>query len=389
METLRIGVIGAGFAGLYATYKLSSRHQITLFEEDSRVGRPKHCTGLVSKWTMDSIGGPAYRSIQEVFDRIVFSAGSEDIVFDRLGIAVKLDRVRLEEELYNESLDKGVQALMGCKVLGIDPEKNIVHTNNCGTDRFDAIIIADGFYGKVSRGLGIDRSRTRSLVGINIEIQPDQSSSTGIEPKTFKVVFHRRFKGFFSWILSLPAGKIIVGGGRIGEPVHRDEVVRSLGISGTVLDAYGGTILTGPPVEKPYLSNVFVTGDAAGLTKPFTGGGLYPNVKLVECFNNNRLSGWRNCIDSIIRELKVQTKIARIFHEDLEDTDLEELFKTLKKTGFAGIISSNIDYDRHEELVQIALSHKKLLLSSGLKYTLKKPVAASKIVYKLLASLFT
>jgi digeranylgeranylglycerophospholipid reductase len=388
METLRIGIVGAGFAGLYAAYKLSRNHQITVFEEDKHVGKPKHCTGLVSKWTAEKIGEPAEKSMQAVYDKIVFSAGREEIVFNRPSIAVKLDRVMLEEELYKESLNNGVKAFTGCKVLSVDPGKNVIHTSKCGEYRFDAVIIADGFYGKVSRSLGIDRSMIKRVVGINIEVQPT-SHPVFIEPNTFKVVFHKVFKGFFSWILRLPNGKILVGAGRRGEPINRNELIKWTGIRGFISDAYGGTILTGPPVDRPYILNVFVIGDAAGLTKPFTGGGLYPNVKLVECFNNTGLSGWRKCMDNIVSELKAQTRVANIFHEDLKYTDLEELFRTMKESGFADLITANIDYDKHEELFHIAMSNKRLFLSMGLKYMVKKPLAASKIVYRLIKGKLT
>ena len=48
------------------------------------------------------------------------------------------------------------------------------------------------------------------------------------------------------------------------------------------LKAYGGPVILGPPPASDmlYKNNIVVVGDAGGLTKPLTGGGLFPNALL-------------------------------------------------------------------------------------------------------------
>ncbi|MCE4606591.1 MAG: NAD(P)/FAD-dependent oxidoreductase [Desulfurococcales archaeon] len=383
METLKLAVVGGGFAGLYAAYRLSETHEVTLYEEDDIVGRPKHCTGLVSRWTMEKIGPPALNSLENSFNKITFIAESSRVEFERDSIAVKLDRIGLEQRLLNEAKKNGVTVRMPYRVSSVTPKGEVLSFN--GTKhQFDAVIVADGLAGMVSSSLGINKYNYRRILGVNIDVKLNH----GMNTDEFKIIFSDIFKGFFGWIVPTSPDKLIVGGGSIGL-VRIQDIISGINIHGEIRDRYGGIILTGPPARKPYRGLAFVIGDAAGLTKPFTGGGLYPSVKVVDCFSSKSLDYWQRCLDGIVRELRSQLHIARIFQEDLSPGSIADLFDVAKKHGISEILSHKLDYDRHEELVSLAFSRKVETLKAGVEYLFKHPVSGLSLLRRMLFVLVT
>ncbi|MCE4614644.1 MAG: NAD(P)/FAD-dependent oxidoreductase [Desulfurococcales archaeon] len=381
METLKISVIGGGFAGLYAAYRLSEKHEVTLYEEDEKVGRPKHCTGLISKWTMEKIGSPAIDSLENSFNKITFKAISTLVKFQRDTIAVKLDRVKLEQKLLIEARKNGVITRMPSKVKTVTPRGEIL-TVNSRKDRFDAVIIADGLSGTVSTNLGLDKSKYRKVLGVNIDVKIDH----GLDLDEFNIVFSKEFRGFFGWMIPITKNKIVVGGGST-ELLRLTNILSTLKIDGVIQARYGGTILTGPPAGKPYRGQVYIIGDAAGLTKPFTGGGLYPNVRVINCFQSNAMEYWSRCLDDSVKELRSQLHIARIFQEDLMPDNIADLLKIAQKYSISKMLSEKLDYDRHEELIALLLSNKVKTMKAGITYLAKHPLIGLKLMRRLLSTL--
>ncbi|MEB3825500.1 MAG: NAD(P)/FAD-dependent oxidoreductase [Desulfurococcales archaeon] len=382
MEQYKIAVVGAGFAGLFSSYKLSDMHDVDLYEEHGRVGFPKHCTGLISGETYQRIGEPAFKSLRKTYNTIIMEvAGGEEFVFHRSNIAVIVDRVRLEEILLKESIVKGVSYYPRCRVHAVGEDGRLV--SNCGTRYYDAIIVADGLNGSVSGSLGV-RKNYRRIYGLNLEV----GYSHGMNSDSFKIVFNKKYyPGFFAWIIPLDDGKAVVGAGS-SKPLTPDAILKGLNIKGQVRDTYGGIILAGPPEPAPHRGRLFVLGDAAGLTKPFTGGGLYPNSKIIECMAGKKPSEWSGCMESVVRELERSVPIARIFHDDLDEEDLALVFRYIKKTSLGERLSRFMDYDDHSVLIDEVLSHRKDSLYILLMFSLKRPLKTLRIMYRVSGLLF-
>lgn len=383
METLKLAIVGGGFAGLYAAYRLSEAHEVTLYEEDNFVGRPKHCTGLVSKWTMEKIGQPAINSLENSFNKITFIAGSSSVRFERDSIAVKIDRVGLEKRLLKGAMKNGITIKMPHRVSSVTPNGEVLSPKET-RHSFDAVIVADGIAGKISSSLGIDKNNYRKILGVNIDIKSNYVTKID----ELRIIFSRKFNGFFGWIVPVSSNKIIIGGGS-RDLIKASDIISAMNIDGKIQGRYGGIILTGPPAKKPYNGLAFVLGDAAGLTKPFTGGGLYPNVKVVDCFRSNNLDHWRRCLDDTVKELRSQLHIARIFQEDASPEDIADLFDVVRKYGISEVLSHSLDYDKHEELVSLIFSRKIEAARAGIEYFFKHPSSGLKLLRRILSVLIT
>ena len=121
---------------------------------------------------------------------------------------------------------------------------------------------------------------------------------------------------------------------------------------------------------------VLVTGDAAGLVKPTTGGGIYYSfisgeaaaqtadeaIKL-EDFSSRRLRGYEKRWKSVFgNELQVGYH-ARAFYESLNDDQIERIFgEFIDENALGDVISSDdFSFDWHGKAILKVLRHSSLL----------------------------
>lgn len=267
---MKVAVIGAGFAGLViANNLLEAGAEVTIYEEHRRVGYPPHCTGIVSQRTVRLIGEPAERSIVDSYSKIYLESSRGLLALPLREPVYKLNRVRLEELMLERALSMGAKLIVS-RATRISPRGAV----EAGGSRaiYDSVVLAEGLYGALRRDLGIGFAG-KALYGLNVDYR-NESGFRGI-----LVSFGRGSEGFFSWLVGHRDAMTVGAGTR--SPARLRYLISSIesryGLAGK-LGSYGGRIVTGPPGERLSVGSVHVVGDAAGLNKPLTGGGLYPNA---------------------------------------------------------------------------------------------------------------
>lgn len=348
---MRIAVVGAGFSGLVFAYKLASKgYDVDLYEEHKRVGFPPHCTGLVSMDTVELIGGPARENILGTYNGVVLEVEGTRCTIDTVNRVVKLNREGLEEGLLEEAEANGASIYLGVRVSRINSQ-GLVQTGN---DRriYDLVILAEGIHGKLREQIGLDH-RLTTTYGLNAEISGQDQSLLG---DYILIGFERSLHGF-SWKFGFD-DRILVGAlSKRAKEVK--EKVASMVNGGRPRRFYGGIVIHGPPLKQLRLDKVVLVGDAAGLNKPLTGGGLYPNawlsVKLSEIdlatgdfYEVDRVAGM------LVRKLLRQYRIARAYYGDTSSGVV--LLRSAVEAGLCDVLSGRIDYDGHERIISLVLS---------------------------------
>jgi len=361
---VRVAVVGAGFAGLATSIKLSRAAKVTLFEEHEEVGVPEHCTGIVSGRVWEELGSYVSKSVKEGDLSEFFiglPSGKGVTLKGPKDFAVRLDRKRLEEEMLETALSMGVEWRV--KLITDVTPKGSVHGQS-----FDRVFLAEGWRAELSSRLGI-AARPRRLYGLNVEVR-----GRAAHPGRVEVWFDKALApGFFAWVVMLEE-KAVVGTAAVrGYNVEKLlsstlEVARRRGlVEGEAVKRYGGVIQTGPPVLAPCLRAVCSAGDAAGLNKPVTGGGLYPSLDVAKKLpgNLNRpIKAYK-----IVPRLYAETAVARLLH-GAPQRFYERLFSELD--GEEWRIS---EYDNHLRSVREIIGEMRvkkfaLLFLKALRYLL-------------------
>ncbi|MFA5355163.1 MAG: FAD-dependent oxidoreductase [Candidatus Paceibacterota bacterium] len=243
---MKVAIIGAGISGLNLAAKLAgSGHEVTVFEKKNEIGK-KACSGLFSDRILEFI--PEAKSLIENEIRSVF------IHFPRKTVNVSFSRrflvmshAELDRLVAREAAVNGVKIRLQNEIKAL-PEG------------FDRVLGCDGPNSAVRGILGLKRPSLRLGV-MGFVRQEDYSGSVETWPIN---------KGF---IWKIPRGKEVEYGA-LGEIKEVKSVFEEfLKARGLVLERVeSGLVPQGLAI--PRNEKVTLCGDAAGLCKSWSGGGV-------------------------------------------------------------------------------------------------------------------
>jgi flavin-dependent dehydrogenase len=129
-------------------------------------------------------------------------------------------------------------------------------------------------------------------------------------------------------------------------------------------------ILPLAPLPRTYCDRLLAIGDAAGLVKPTTGGGIYYSIfsaslaadVLSDALRRDDLSAdrlapyeaqWRRRLSE---DFEAQLRLRLVAHR-MNDADIEALFELARTDGVMPIVRRTAKFNRHRELIIELLKH--------------------------------
>ena len=345
-------VIGAGPIGGYLAWKLKT-HGLTvlLLEEHSEIGRPFQCAGMVNPSAMERVG-----ALDTVLTRIwgarMYSPSGTEIQIGKPETTRtwSVCRKLFDERVVKLSLDSGVDLLLSSKPINANVKNSGVEISidvDGEIKQFECRLLcgADGAHSWVRRTFKMGRPK-ELMIGFQIEVTGYQGEEGRLDLFTGEDIA----PGFFAW--AIPSGTTTRIGNwtlpdKLGErscedlletlmtsPLWRDRFSNCREIG-----RYCGPVPSGL-VHKPVINRVAVFGDAAGLCKPTTGGGIgkgFDQVdlmleRLVEAVKTNDFSPTtiqelNTTISSLRRSQNKSRALRNVFLTESTDEDLDELFE--------------------------------------------------------------
>ncbi len=255
---MRVAIVGGGICGLYLGYKLSKKgHSVNIFEKKQKIGN-RVCSGLFSERIIEFI--PQSRNLIQ-----------NSINYTVLHFPKKTITVKFSKKFYvmkHNSLDK-LMADLAQKAGAII---NLNEDISALPQKFDKIIGCDGAHSFIRKKLNLLGPHYRlGILGTlknksNLNYVETWPCHNGLTP-------HHFFKNGEGFIWKIPRGTEIEYG-IIGETneakIIFDEFLNKNNISLTNIRSR--IIPQGFIIPKN--SSLTLCGDAAGLTKPWSGGGV-------------------------------------------------------------------------------------------------------------------
>jgi digeranylgeranylglycerophospholipid reductase len=378
-------IIGAGPAGLMAARQLAERgHDVVVLEEHPGIGVPAHCTGLLGIEAFSELGIPRHTILGTTHAARFVAPDGSSVTIDADGVnAAIVDRALFDQTLADASLAAGAELRRGARArtITISDTGVTVSADGSGTVAARACILACGANYRFNRqlGLGVPRAFVQSA-----QLERPFAGPEQVEVHLGRSVAPRGF----AWVVPFR---------RDGQPYQR---------LGLMADARAGSLFRsfaahlrerfevsdGPwpearlkilplgPVARTYGPRLLAVGDAAGLVKPTTGGGIFYSLisgqfaaeTLDEALRADDLresrlrqyeTRWR---DRLGAEIRIGLAF-RLLASRLNDRGIDSLVELARIDGIIPMLRQTADFNWHRQSALALLRHsqfRRILLSS-------------------------
>jgi len=367
-------IIGGGPAGLYAGARLAAAgFRITLMEEHPAVGEPVHCTGVLAAEAFDEFNLSRRSLLNELTTARFWSPAGYQVTYSGGQVeAVVIDRHAFDQDLCEAARRAGVSVEQGARATQVQIDSDGVTVKAVTGDvRARVAVLACGANYALHRQVGLGMPRL-FLHTAQLELPAGQLGDvelhfgSEIAPKGF------------GWVVPVVRpGQLCARVGVMCDadaPLHFDRLAARVserwGIDRGDIGRPRQKILPLAPLSRTFGDRLLVIGDAAGLVKPTTGGGIYYSLVsaglaadvLADALPANDLSaerlapyerGWR---EKLSKEFQAQLKLRLVAHR-MTDADIEQLFELARTDGVMPIVRRTASFNRHRKLIVELLKH--------------------------------
>jgi digeranylgeranylglycerophospholipid reductase len=373
-------IVGAGPAGNLAAHRLTAAgHSVAVLDWRGNIG-DKLCTGIIGRECKEAYPPAADHILRETDSAtVVAPSGRAFALRKNSPQAYVIDRVAYVASFAERAQAAGAEYVLGPRVGGIEVGPHgVTVTTSLGdqtqTQKWSAraLVLASGFGSPLVRMAGIDVPPGGAfMTGSQAEATIDGLDETRV------YLGSKVAPGSFGWVVPINDSRALVGlVTRQKLNGHMSDFVSALRAEGTIGDVVESPQRWGIPVRplaRTYGERVVVVGDAAGLAKPTTGGGIYYALlsgelaarTLDKALTEDDLSArrlkayeraWKNLLG---KELKIGY-FARLLYEALGDKQIEFLLGQVMSDEVRPELldSDEVSFDWHSGFIKRALAHR-------------------------------
>ncbi len=373
-------VVGAGPSGSYSSYILSRKgFDVANLEEHKEVGRPVECTGLVSKRVIDMVHTKS--PVNSVHGAEVFFPDGESVHVRKNEKTIVMDRDQFDKDVSAMAISAGTDLRINSRVISVKVRPDHVEVRfrqdgNLKEEKARAVIGADGINSNVRKDVfGAVPRRIVSCYQVDSAVRLEDQDSVQV------FVGSKVSRGFFAW--ATPSGDMTkIGLGNVGGGAKKyfDSFNRRFP-DNRILGINGGAI----PIaylKKTYADRTLLVGDAAGIVKPLSGGGIYTGMvsgshaarALESALENDDLSerklsayqkGWKS---ELGRELWIDGLVQRFFAM-LGDRSFNSMYRFLSRPEIIDVINKTGDIDFPSRVVLTLMARNPWMFLSAFRHS--------------------
>jgi flavin-dependent dehydrogenase len=360
-------------------------HDVVVLEEHEQSGLPVHCTGLLGLEAFDEFDLPRDTILgQSSAARFWGVDGTSVLVQSPRVQAAVIDRARFDQALAARAVQAGadIRRAWRAERVVVDPDRVVVTGAAEGQSvAARSLVLACGASYRFHRqlDLGVPQAYMQSA-----QLEVPFPASPRVEVRLGREVAPNGF----AWLVSFARDE--VPHARLGLMCDSDGRRRFEAFAGALYADAGLDPRTMPsprlkllplaPVSRTYADRVLAVGDAAGLVKPTTGGGIYYGLisgetaagVLDTALRLDRLGApelrkyeakWRRRLGSEIRVGLAFRHMA----ERLDDTAINSLIHLARVNGVVPLLQETASFNWHRKAVVSLLGHsafRKIVLRS-------------------------
>ena len=371
MKEVDILVIGAGPIGGYFSKKMAELGcKVLMIEEHLEIGKPFQCAGLVNPSSMEKVG--LYDTVlSEIDGAVMHSPFGTTIEIGKPNQirTYAVCRKKFDQAIVQQAMDEGAELWLNSKPTDTTNLEDSIITELLVDGKIievksKLLVGADGAHSWVRRQHRMGYPK-EFMVGYQVEVTGFKTKNRMLEMFTGEDIA----PGFFAW--AIPNGDTHRIGmwsraedldGRSCEELLNNLMTKSRWAykfeDCKEIGRFCGPIPAGV-VPRPVQDRVLLIGDAAGLAKPTTGGGIGPGMaqvdlivdELNQMISKNKLAK-KVLIKVTKKYAKAKKEFERIrslrdfFVSSRSDEELEEIFKIFSKPEVIKLINEKGDIEK-------------------------------------------
>ena len=371
MKEVDILVIGAGPIGGYFSKKMAELGcKVLMIEEHLEIGKPFQCAGLVNPSSMEKVG--LYDTVlSEIDGAVMHSPFGTTIEIGKPNQirTYAVCRKKFDQAIVQQAMDEGAELWLNSKPTDTTNFEDSIITELLVDGKITEVkskllVGADGAHSWVRRQHRMGYPK-EFMVGYQVEVTGFKTKNRMLEMFTGEDIA----PGFFAW--AIPNGDTHRIGmwsraedldGRSCEELLNNLMTKSRWAykfeDCKEIGRFCGPIPAGV-VPRPVQDRVLLIGDAAGLAKPTTGGGIGPGMAQVDLIVDelnqmilkNKLAK-KVLIKVTKKYAKAKKEFERIrslrdfFVSSRSDEELEEIFKIFSKPEVIRLINEKGDIEK-------------------------------------------
>ena len=364
-------IVGAGPVGGYAARRLREKGlSVLMLEEHLEVGKPFQCAGLVNPGAMLKVGLED-TILTQVHGARMYSPSGIEVRIGRPDVVRThvVCRKLFDEGVVRQAMKKGAVLWLDSRPLSLEfGEHGVTLSVKRGDEELEVmaslLIGADGAHSWVRRTLRMGRPK-EMMVGYQIEV----SGYVGEQGKLDMFTGIDVAPGLFAW--AIPNGDTHRIGvwsraedldGRSCEQLL-DHLMKRSRWAERFADCRESARFCGPVpcglLRRPWRDRTLLIGDAAGLSKPTTGGGIGPGFEAIDlviddlanAVNRDRLSS--KDLKKVCKPLRGMRKkqdraraLRDLFVSSCDDDELDQHFEIFSKPEVIQLINKEGDIER-------------------------------------------
>lgn len=354
-------VVGAGPCGSTAAEAAaSSGIKTLLIDKKKEIGKPVHCTGLLSKRTINTLKVSKCPILNEIRGAYIYSPSNQRLTLGTGEIkAYVVDREIFDKELLNRAQSKGAEIWL--EALALNIVKNTIKVKKKGIQNnisAETFISAHGAKYTKKDSLKFFPTSQKTLYGLQVT-----TTYRSPNPNFVEIFFGSQYSDcFFAW--AVPIDKKFA---RLGLACSNFTLARK-GLK-NLLSNLNCTSSTAPiagiipigPIKKTVKDNILLCGDAAAQAKPTSGGGVYTGTLCSQIAAETVVKYLRGKATLLEYEKKWREKIgnelemgikAHKLLAKLNDLQIDRLMTFLSKTNSIDLIKKIGDIDYPSSLIR-------------------------------------